>query len=331
MVRVKKVIWLAVICGILVIAVVFGGGIWYVNQLFAPVDVADSSEIHFRVEPGETLSSVASQLQAQGIIRSSDGLRLYAKIFGVGDSIQAGDHLLHRSDDAGAIIQSLEKPPAQVTITIIPGWRREEIAAYLSEAGLSQFDGEEFLALTADLEGQLWPETYKVAPMSDAQMLVTVLHDQYRQQVTDNPDFQRRLQTSGRSELEIVTLASLLQREGKSLDEMKMIAGILYSRLEDNYPLQLCATAQYATGQDPKTGKWWEPPTVADTQFQSPYNTYVVKGLPPGPISSVTTNALEAALEPTASDYYYYLHDDQGQIHYATSLAGHERNKELYL
>ena len=218
-----------------------------------------------------------------------------------------------------------------MTITIIPGWRREEIAAYLSEAGLSEFDAAEFLTLTADLEGQLWPETYKVAPMSDARMLVTVLHDQYRQQVTDNPEFQRRLQASGYSEQEVVTLASLLQREGKSLEEMKMIAGILYSRLEDNYPLQLCATAQYATGQDPKTGKWWEPPTLEDTHFQSPYNTYVVKGLPPGPISSVTTAALEAALAPTKSDYYYYLHDGQGQIHYATNLAGHERNKELYL
>ncbi len=327
----KKVIWAALILGLVVVFGGFFGLVWYVQALFAPINPADQTEIHYVVAKGSSLGAVAADLEAQGIVKSAEGLRLYARIFHVGDSVQAGEHILHRSDDAAGIISSLEMPPAQVTFTILPGWRREEIAAYLSTAGLSEFDDKQFLALTADLEGQLMPETYKIAPLSDTATIVDVLHGQFVHDILENPELQPQFAASSYSQNEIITLASLLQREGKSLSEMKMIAGILYSRLEDHYPLQLCASAQYATGQDSESGKWWEPPTLADTQFDSPYNTYVNKGLPPGPISTVSVDAVRAALDPTPSDYYYYLHDSDGQIHYATTLDGHERNKSLYL
>lgn len=327
----KKIVWSAIILGLLVSIGGFFGLTWYVRQLFSAVDPSDQTEIHYFVARGSNLGTVAEDLEAKGIAKSADGLRLYARIFQVGDGVQAGDHVLHRSDDTSELIASLEKPPSQVTITILPGWRREEIAEYLETVGLSEFDADDFLEQTKALEGQLMPETYKVAPLSTTQAIVNLLHQQYLDDVHDNPEFQQKLAANGRTERQIITLASLLQREGKTLEEMKIIAGILESRLDDGFPLQLCATAQYATGRNPQTGKWWDPPTLADTQYDSPYNTYVYAGLPPGPISSVSWNAIQAALEPEESDYYYYLHDDQGQIHYAKTLEEHDRNKDLYL
>ncbi len=327
----KKVIFSAIILGLLVAGATLFGLVIYVNSMFAAIDPSDHTDIHYTVQRGETLSSVGADLESQGIIKKADGLKLYARMYAVGGNIQAGEHILRRSDEVATMIAAMELPPEPVTITILPGWRREEIAEYLDSLSLPEFDSEEFLKLTKNLEGKLMPETYKVAPMSTTQLLVGLLHDEYESEVTNNPDFQAKLAASGRSEDEIITVASLLQREGLDAQQMRMIAGIIYARLEENYPLQLCATAQYATGKNAKSGKWWDPPTLEDTKVESPYNTYVVKGLPPGPISSVSMVAIEAALTPEESDYYYYLHDSQGVIHYAKTDDEHNRNKELYL
>jgi UPF0755 protein len=126
-------------------------------------------------------------------------------------------------------------------------------------------------------------------------------------------------------------VASLLQREAKNFEQMRMIADIIYSRLDDNYPLELCASAQYAVGKKPNTGNWWDPPTLEDTKITSPFNTYVTAGLPPSPICTVSLAAIEAAATPIANDYYFYLHDNEGQIHYANDYQQHQQNKNLYL
>ncbi len=322
----KKSIWAAILSALVVLGIIFGGG-YYCWNLLQPVNSSSTEKIDVLVAKGQTLSQLSGQLQAQGLIKNADALRAYAKITRTGDQIKTGLHQLSPSQSVPAIISALETEPEQVNITILPGWRREEIAEYLAQMPLSDFDSQRFLDLTATLEGQLMPETYKIAPLSTADTIVHILHRQFVSDVLENSELKTALEQDGRSLNEILTIASLLQREANQPEQMAVIAGILNNRLTDNYPLQLCASAQYAKGKDPKTGKWWEPPTLADTEYDSPYNTYVYKGLPPGPICSLSLEAIQAALHPTETDYYYYLHDKQGQIHYAKTLEEHQVNK----
>jgi UPF0755 protein len=214
---------------------------------------------------------------------------------------------------------------------ILPGWRREEIAEYLTKLNLEEFEAAEFLRLTVDLEGQLAPDTYKIAPLSTAQTIVNILKRQFDQSVLENEALQAQIKASGRSFEEVLIVASLLQREARNFEQMQMIADIIYSRLEDNYPLQLCASAQYAVGKNNQSGSWWEPPSTLDTQVVSPYNTYTNSGLPPKPICAVSSSALQAAATPKANDYYFYLHDDSGQIHYAQTYEEHQQNIVMFL
>ena len=323
----KKVAAWAVFCGLLVVFLLASALAW-AWSLLQPVNKNETQTQVVTVVKGQTWSAVADELENRALIHDALAFRVWVKFWGGSESLQIGNHLVSPAMSVAQVWEVLTQPPEQVTITILPGWRREEIAAYLAQQSFPEFDEVEFLALTADLEGRLMPETYKIAPLSTTETMVKVLHDQFVADVEANADIQAKVAKSGHSLSEILTLASLLQREARDAEQMRVIAGILENRLADHYPLQLCASAQYATGQDATTGKWWEPPTAADTEFDSPYNTYVYKGLPPGPICAVSMEALEAALSPAETDYYYYLHDAAGQIHYAKTLDQHNANKQ---
>lgn len=322
----KKIALLGFILALLILASGYG----LIYYLYSPVSQS-SEEQEFTIEKGQTLTQISANLEKQQLIKNQLALRLLVKYRQSGQKIQAGNFKLRANMNLDEILLAMQKSPEQLTITILPGWRREEIAEYLERLDLEEFSSTEFLSLTASLEGRLAPETYKIAPLSTAKTLVNILHQQFQKSVVDNPEISQQLATSNLALDEVLILASLLQREGKTAEEMSMIAGILKSRLNDNYPLQLCASAQYAVGKNEQTGKWWEPPTLADTKFDSPYNTYVVKGLPPAPICAVSLTAIKAALNPTPNDYYYYLHDPQGQIHYGKTLEEHQLNVQKYL
>lgn len=322
----KKVIIGAVAAAILLLVGIVAGYLW----LVAPVTKGASAAVMVTVKKGEGVAALANDLVELGVIKNALAFRVLAKLEGE-TGLVPGVFEVNPTMSGSEVLQVLKTKPEELTITILPGWRREEIAEYLEGLNLSDFDGEEFLRLTEGMEGQLMAETYRIFPNETAEKIVEKLHQQYLTDLEENEEIQTLVKASGRSWQEILTVASLLQREARDEEQMRNIAAILYRRLADNYPLQLCATAQYATGKDAKTGKWWEAPTLEDTQYDSEYNTYQYKGLPPAPIASVSVAAVRAALAPAENDYYFYLHDNQGRIHYAKTLEEHDVNKAEFL
>ena len=310
---------------ILLLVLAVGGFFW----LIQPVDKTQITTTDFTVNSGEGARAVAQNLQTAGLIKNALAWRVWAKWAGE-TGLQAGVFSLSPAMSGEQILQQLKTQPKEITITILPGWRREEIAEYLDGLNLINFTATEFLQLTTGMEGELMAETYRIFPTATAEEIVDLLNQQFLRDLAENEEIQAAVAKSGRSWVEILTVASLLQREARDYEQMRNIATIIYRRLEDNYPLQLCATAQYAVGKK-ATGGWWEPPTIEDTEFDSVYNTYAYKGLPPTPIAAVSVAAVEAALDPAENDYYFYLHDNDGKIHYAETLEEHTANKERYL
>lgn len=322
----KLVLFFSGLLGLLLGMLLTWGGYHY---YFSPLDIK-ASKIEFNIEAGQTLNTMAAKLEEKKIIRSGLALKVYHR-FIQKNAIQTGTHQLSASQSLAEIYDELHRPAKEITITILPGWRREEIAEYLSQQSLPDFSSEKFLQLTANLEGKLMPDTYKIAPLSTSETIVNVLHKQFELATSRDTKLQNCLQTQSKSLDELLIIASLLQREARDYQQMRMIAGIINNRLAIEQPLQLCATAQYATGKDTSTGSWWLAPSLLDTKVDSIYNTYMHAGLPPSPIAAVSLSALQAACDPQPNEYYYYLHDDQGIIHYGKTGEDHQKNISRFL
>ncbi len=224
-------------------------------------------------------------------------------------------------------------------MTFLEGWRKEQYLEYvLSKLPVDdETFSEEFLTLTEDLEGYLFPDTYLVSIDISADELVEILRSNFEERYQDN--VLQPAASSGLTQEQIVILASLLERETlerETEEEMQTIAGILVKRWRSpgwpTHLLQVDATVQYALGYQEDNGEWWKDTlTSADLAVDSPYNTYKIKGLPPGPIANPGVKALKAAAGYKESPYWYYLHGKDGKVYYATTLKEHSRNRELYL
>ena len=336
----KKSNWLIISCLAILLAAGAVTGFWYLyyqNQRAALCPQSGELNVGsdcsadaktFIIKKGEGPILIASNLEAAGLIRKALIFRLELKRQGVEEKLQAGVFKLSAGMTLDEIIAELIDPPEEVSITVLPGWRREEFASYLAGLGLINFDQEEFLELTVDREGFLWADTYRVFADATAKEIVQLLEKTFE---TKTRDLQEEALAKGRDWEEIVIIASILQREARNADQMKMIAQIFQNRLEIDMRLQLCATAQYATGYNAVSKSWWDEPALADTEFLSPFNTYVTAGLPPRPIAAVSRMALEAALNPTDNNYLFYLHDSEGKIHYGRTAEEHNRNKANFL
>lgn len=131
---------------------------------------------------------------------------------------------------------------------------------------------------------------------------------------------------------QVIILASIVEREGRSAEDRPIIAGILLKRLKADWPLQTDATLQYALGYQAREKSWWKKSlTLEDKNVRSAYNTYLNPGLPPGPISNPGIESIKAVIYPKESEYWYYLHDPAGSVHYATTIEEHNANVAQYL
>jgi UPF0755 protein len=226
-----------------------------------------------------------------------------------------------------------------VTFTVLPGWRMEEIAASLPTSGLD-ISPEAFLAaartpaVSTDLipvgssaEGFLYPDSYLLSRTTPADQLVAALLQGFASHLPwDAP---AAYASHGLTLYQAVTLASIVQREAVVEDEMPLIASVFYNRLANGMLLQTDPTVQYAVGYNNAQGTWWTNPlSVADLQYDSPYNTYIYAGLPPGPISNPGLKALEAVANPAQTTYYYFRArcDNSGLHNFAETFEQHEQN-----
>lgn len=287
----------------------------------------------FLIVKGTSASSIAANLKKEGLVKSSLAFRLYVQLTNNQRKIQAGAYELKGNVNLFKMVDQLLKGPSEIWVTVPEGFRHEQTAERFAES--LEKDGEfikEFLTLAKPQEGFLYPDTYLFPKEATPTMIVNRMKSVFDQK-TD--DLDEGIQASGYSLNQIVTMASILERETLNDAEKPIVAGILFKRYRNGWPLQADATAQYLAGTQRCSGKldceWWQPPTSADLAINSRYNTYKFQGLPPGPIASPGIVSIKAAVSPEESDYWYYLHDPDGEIHYARTLEEHNENIQKYL
>lgn len=279
----------------------------------------------FLINKGESFSSVAERLEEEGLIRSASIFHFIAWQQQSINKIQAGDFRINPQDSPATIAQDITKGTLDIWVTLLEGWRREEIAQKLSSQGLTSFNQDEFLSLTKNLEGQLFPDTYLIPREATAAKIVSILTKNFQNKVSE-------------VDSQTLIMASIIEREIRNPQDRKIISGILWKRLKNNWPLQADATVQYAVASakckllKANCPDWWPHNlTKTDLAIKSPYNTYLNQGLPPAPISNPGLGAIEAAMSPLSSDYWFYLSDSEGITHYAATDAEQAQNIQKYL
>jgi UPF0755 protein len=317
-----------------------------------PVDPSDQSEVIFVVEPGDSVTQVASKLERAGLITDAALFRWVVQHAGADRNIEAGAFPLRPSMTMNEIATRLQQSRlASATVTVPEGWRVEQIAALLETRGVVSADaflqavrepslsieGREEFALLFDrpegasvsLEGFLFPDTYAFALDSSADAIILTMLETWRLRVSD---LLAEGAETGLTIYELVTLASIVEREAVLASEQPLIAGVYLNRLGIEMLLQADPTTQYAKGYSEALGTWWAPLAIADlSEVISPYNTYVSPGLPPGPICNPGLSAIEAAIRPAPSDYYYFLaRGDTGEHVFARTFEEHLQNQARY-
>lgn len=295
---------------------------------FRPIDSASTVTAQFVVTKGDTVSKVASKLQSQQFIRSTLLFKVMTKIVAQDVVVQPGTYSLSKSMNPAQILAILQTQTQDVWVTLIEGWRNEEMAQELASKLPSTFNQQEFITLAKQKEGMLFPDTYHIAKEATAENIIDML----------SATFTKRYATavaavgpSAMTQDEVITLASLVQREAKDPDDMKIVAGILENRLQKNMPLQLDASLQYVKGYDAAQQTWWPVVKSEDKDIDSLWNTYMHTGLPAGPICNPGLDAIQAAIHPDTTNYYYYISDRQGVLHYAVTFEEHKKNIQQYL
>jgi len=297
--------------------------------IISPVDSSMTQTQAFVVPKGQAVAVIATRLEESGLIKNALAFRFIVKKNALDQKIQAGSFDLSPSMTATEIAQKLTQGTYDLWITIPEGWRREEIADSLAKQELEMFSKDEFLALTKGQEGRLFPDTYLVPRQVSAEQLVRLLQQTFDKKITAG--LKTDLAKSEHSLNEVLTMASIVEREAKGYDQMTKVAGVLWKRIEIGMALQVDASLQYIKGYDKTQESWWTTPTAEDKKLNSVYNTYKYPGLPPAPIANPGFDAIKATLNPVDTGALFYLHDLQGNIHFAMTLEEHNANVRKYL
>lgn len=311
--------------------VLFMGLCYLVFGRTEPVAVADPQQkIYITVKPGMDADAIANELLKHGIIDSKFSFWWQVKAGGLQDKFKAGTYLLspHMETEA-ALAKLISGETTTIKFTIPEGFGIKEIAERLAQEGL--VDEKKFLNLAKDYtpydyverkenvryaaEGFLFPDTYEIQSDVSEKDIMAMMAQDFDQRL--DKKLRARAEEMNLSIYDLVTLASLVEKEARYDEDRPIIAQVFFKRLKIGMPLQSDTTLQYLL-DDPK-----EDVSIADTKIESPYNTYQHYGLPPGPIASPGLAAIEAVLYPADTDYLYFVADRQGHNHYSSSYDEH--------
>ncbi|HEV2091765.1 MAG TPA: endolytic transglycosylase MltG [Rubrobacter sp.] len=313
--------------GLLVLAGAVGAVYLIYASAFAGGAERPEGPVKVEVVKGDTLSGVASKLEEAGVIESALVFKAQARIEGYGTEIKTGRYTFEPGQESGEILEKLTAGDAvpTVAVTIPEGLTLGEtadtvaagtdVAAAEFEAAARKTDyGYAFLEGRGieTTEGYLFPRRYDFEEGVTAAQVVDRLLAQYLLE-TESLDIAGAKRRHGLTEHELLTVASLIEKESANAGERPVIASVIYNRLRRDMPLQIDATIQYAL-ERPK-----ENLSLADLEVDSPYNTYENTGLPPGPICSPSRQSLQAAVEPAKTDHLYYVLEADGQEHFFTN------------
>jgi UPF0755 protein len=309
---------------VLLVLIVGGLAVWWKNGL-SPVNNSDKQTKIFVVEKGTGLREISNGLKSENLIKDPVVFFLLTKLTGFDKKIEAGDFRLSPSMSTEETMKALTHGTLDIWVTIPEGKRADEIADIL-KTNLPTYK-ESWRPILKEKEGYLFPDTYLFNKESTIDQVVSKL--------TENFDMKYK-NLSGPSlnkfsKAEIVTIASMIEREAKHDKDRSMVASVILNRLEIGMGLQIDATIQYALGYQQDEQTWWKKGLTAnDLKLNSPFNTYKNTGLPPTPISNPGFSALEAVANPADTNYLYYISDANGVNHYAKTLAEHNANIAKY-
>lgn len=281
----------------------------------------------FTIREGETISDVAEELQAEGLIRSKSVYKLLAVLLESHSGVFAGDYYFRKGQNVFTIAKRTTTGDFEllpVTVFIPEGSTVVDIGHILEEK-FTKIDADTFIALAEKehAEGYLFPDTYHFLPNADEKRVFNTMRENFDNRIQG---IQEEIDRSGIPFKDIITMASLIEKESANdPEERRTISGILWNRIAIGMPLQVDAVFPYINGKNT-----YELSTE-DLQVDSPYNTYTNPGLPPGPIANPGLDSILAAIEPLNSDYLFYLHDKTGQVHYSVSFEEHKQKKFRYL
>ncbi len=315
--RRKLFVAFSVCIGILVVIIVS----FYVSGR-APAQFVQGTIV--TVPKAASTSEVGTILQNAQVIRSKGLFQFYVKVVLGNKPVIAGDFSFPKKQSVFQIARMItggKFGAAQVKVTIPEGSSVQDIARIMQKA-IPSWNADEFVAKAKGSEGYLFPETYFVFKTITPDAIIERLKSEYENKVSS---LRLSMIAVKRTELQVITMASILEKEARSADEATIISGILWKRIEKGMPLQVDAPFLYTLG------KTSEQLTSADLQKDGPYNTYTRKGLPKGPIGNPGLATINAAIHPVSSTYYYYLHDSKGVVHYAKTYDEHVQNKKKYL
>ncbi len=307
----------------IVLGVLVCASAWAYAGCFRP---PASFPVHTIITIGEgaSVQEVATMLASKEVVQSSMALILALRFYEGDTLVKAGDYYFSRSLTLTEVAERLMQGDfglQPVKVTIPEGATTYEIAEKFSGTFV-RFDAPTFLLLAERKEGYLFPDTYLFLPNATAQQVIDALERNFYEKIET---LGSTVASSDRSLSEIVTMASLLEKEASDHEERRKIAGVLWRRIEVGMPLQVDAVFGYINATSTFS------PRYSDLEVDSPYNTYLHKGLPPGPIANPGLSSLEAALTPLPTDALYYLHGNDGRLHIARTFDEHVRNKHTYL
>lgn len=278
------------------------------------------------VNRGAVLSEIAIELKEAGVIKSSVLFQTSAILLGGEGNIVAGDYYFPANRNVISLARRMsvgDFQNAPLALIVPEGYTVEQIGELFDEY-LPRFDKQKFLFLARGKEGYLFPDTYFFFRSAREEEVFNSLTSNFDEQIAS---IQERIDESGYTLEELIIFASLVEKEANNTrDDKRIIAGIIENRLEKDMLLQIDATLWYTLG---KASAQLSRADLNDDK--NPYNTYVFKGLPPGPIGNPGMEAIEAVLNPQETSYIFYLHAPDGTPYYSVTHDGHVRNKQLYL
>lgn len=304
-------------------------------------------EINYNLKSGDSLEEIAADLKELGVINSENLFIIYGKIFRIYPKIQAGIYTFPAGSSLIQVVNQLQSGSNGIAIIFWEGKRLEEYGI-IAASKLPGFNYERFIEKTRGKEGMLFPDTYFFYPSANEDDVIRVMTENFErkmEKIRKTEEYQKTSLTDN----QIFTIASLLEKEAPRGIQRRYVAGIILNRLSNNDRLGIDASNQYGVAlrnvcpnnytksvcpdlETAKTVVWWKPDlTKSDLAYATPFNSRTERGLPPHPISSFGEDAIMSVLTYIPSNYYYYLHDSSGNIHYAETAAQHSSNVSRYI
>lgn len=278
------------------------------------------------IPEGAGAGKVAAVLKEQGVIISSTWFRALVKVTGTGKRLMPGEYALRERMSAEEALWKMTHTTyvSSIRVVLPEGWRMEQVAERLEANGVTS--GEKFMDLVREqkLEGSLFPSTYNLKKNMPPQEVINLLKSEFDRQTLPlfSKGFPEKLDAR-----KALIIASIVEREAVDDSERPLIAAVYINRFRRGMPLEADPTTQYALGHNPSYGWWKKALTYKDLKFKSPYNTYAVGGLPPGPICNPGYNSIAAVLAPANLDALYFVADRKGKHIFNANFEEHKKAK----